>query len=295
MSNRLIGSSIVLLLATTVLSVFMLAQGGQRAGERGSGRGNAAVPAQLSQPHDPHDLNGLWLAQGGGGRGGRGIAPSDADSKGFLKDGGIMTQWGPSSPLTPAGLKAVNSNLSGKGPRAVPPVYANDLLGDANPPGLIRALIYNRPFQLIQTPDKVVQLFEWTRVWREIWTDREMPKNTDPYWGRWYGYSVGKWDADTFVVDTVGIDARGWLDEWGDPFSDQLRLTERWKRLDRDHLELVLNINDPTTYAKPWTTNPRTFRLQPKGSANGEMLEVIFAPVDERNFNEKIRDPAGKK
>ena len=206
-----------------------------------------------------------------------------------------MTQWGPSSPLTPAGLKAVNANKSGKGPRAVPPVYANDLLGDANPPGLIRALVYNRPFQLIQTPDKVVQLFEWTRVWREVWTDRQMPKNTDPYWGRWYGYSVGKWDGDTFVVETVGLDARGWLDEWGDPFSDQLRLTERWRRPDRDHLELVLNIDDPATYTRPWTTRPRTFRLQPKGSSNGEMLEVIFAPVDERNFNEKIRDPAGKK
>jgi hypothetical protein len=289
MRNRLIGSTIVLVLAITALSILAFAHGGQR----GGGRGNAATPAEPSPPHDPHDLNGLWLAQGGGGRGGRGA--SEADPKGFLKDGGIMTQWGPSSPLTPAGLKAVNGNLSGKGPRAVPPVYANDLLGDANPPGLIRALVYSRPFQLIQTPDKVVQLFEWTRVWREIWTDREMPKNTDPYWGRWYGYSVGKWDGDTFVVDTVGVDARGWLDEWGDPFSDQLRLTERWRRLDRDHLELVLNINDPGTYTKAWTTNPRRFTLQSKGSANGEMLEVIFAPVDERNFNEKIRDPAGKK
>ena len=295
MRNRLIGSMVVLFLATMVLSVRVFAQAGQRGGERGNSRGNAATPVQPSPPHDPHDLNGLWLAQGGGGRGGRGNAASEADSKGFLKDGGIMTQWGPSSPLTPAGLEAVNSNLSGKGPRAVPPVYANDLLGDANPPGLIRALIYNRPFQLIQTPDKVVQLFEWTRVWREIWTDREMPKNTDAYWGRWYGFSVGKWEGDTFVVDTAGLDARGWLDEWGDAFSDQLRLTERWKRLDRDHLELVLNINDPVTYTKPWATNPRTFRLQPKGSANGEILEVIFAPVDERNFNEKIRDPAGKK
>jgi hypothetical protein len=289
MRNRLVGSIIALLLAATVLSIVVLGQAGQR-----GGRGNAARSAEPSPPHDPHDLNGLWLAQGGGGRG-RGNGGVEVDPKGFLKDGGVMTEWGPSSPLTPAGLKAINGNLSGKGPRGVPPVYANDLLGDANPPGLIRALVYNRPFQLIQTPDKVVQLFEWTRVWREIWTDREMPQNTDPYWGRWYGYSVGKWDGDTFVVDTVGLDARGWLDEWGDAFSDQLRLTERWKRLDRDHLELVLNINDPVTYTKPWTTNPRRFTLQPKGSANGEMLEVIFAPVDERNFNEKIRDPAGKK
>src|SRR5438132_2266769 len=294
MRNRLIGSIIVVLLAATVLSILVFAQAGQRAGERGNGRGSAATPAQPGPPHDQHDLNGLWLAQGGGGRGGRGNAASETDPKGFLKDGGIKTQWGPSSPLTPAGLKAVNANKSGKGPRAVPPVYANDLLGDANPPGLIRALVYNRPFQLIQTPDKVVQLFEWTRVWREIWTDRQMPKDTEPYWGRWYGYSAGKWDGDTFVVDTVGLDARGWLDEWGDPISDQLRVTERWRRLDRDRLELILIINDPGMFTKPWTTTPRIFRLQPKGSQNGEMLEVIFAPMDERDFNKRIREPAGK-
>jgi hypothetical protein len=259
------------------------------------------VTAQQPAPsYNPHDLNGVWLAQGGGGgRGGRGergnnTARPVADKRGFLADGGLLTQWGASSPLTAAGLKAVNTNLSGKGPRSVPPVNANDPLGDANPPGLARALVYNRPFQLIQTPDKVVQLFEWTRVWREIWTDREMPKDTDPFWGRWYGYSVGKWDGDTFVVDTVGLDARGWLDEWGDPISDQLRLTERWRRLDRDRLELILTVNDPGMYTKPWTTAPRIFRLQPKGSPNGEMLEVIFAPMDERDFNKRIRDPAGK-
>src|SRR5437588_11408690 len=124
MGSRLV-RSIIVLPAATVLSILLVAQGGQRSG----GRGSTATPVQPSPPHDPHDLNGLWLAQGGGGRGGRGNAASEAGSKGFLKDGGIMTQWGPSSPLTPAGLKVVNGNLSGKGPRAVPPVYANDLLG----------------------------------------------------------------------------------------------------------------------------------------------------------------------
>ena len=268
--------STLLLVATLTVSSSLFAQRGQQ---------------QPGPPHDPHDLNGVWLAQGGGRAN---AANSSADKRGFLPDGGILTEWGPSSPLTPAGLKAVNANLSGKGPRAVPPVNANDPLGDANPPGLLRALVYNRPFQLIQTPDKVVQLFEWTRVWREVWTDRAMPANIDPFWGRWYGYSVGKWDGDFFVVDTVGLDARGWLDEWGDPISDELRVTERWHRLDRDRLELVLTINDPGTYTKAWTTAPRIFRLQPKGSANGEMLEVIFAPMDERDFNKRIRDPAGK-
>jgi hypothetical protein len=59
-------------------------------------------------------------------------------------------------------------------------------------------------------------------------------------------------------------------------------------------LELVLNINDPGMYTKPWTTLPKMFRLQTKGSANWEMQEVIFAPMDEKDFNDRIRDPAGK-
>src|SRR5437773_785270 len=89
MRNRLIGSMIVLLPAITFLSFRLLAQPGQR----GAGRGNAAT-AGPPVPHDPHDLNGVWLAQGGGGRGGRGNGATEADAKGFLKDGGIMTQWG---------------------------------------------------------------------------------------------------------------------------------------------------------------------------------------------------------
>jgi hypothetical protein len=236
------------------------------------------------------DLSGVWLARGG-------VAPTpavQADSRGFLPDGGLMTEWGPSSPLTPEGRKAVEANISGKGPRAVEPVYANDPIGDANPPGLLRELVYNRPFQFINAADKVVQLFEWTRVWREIWTDRTMPQDVDKFWGRWMGYSTGKWEGDTFVVETVGLDARAWLDMFGDPFSDQLRLTERWRRLDNNRLELVLNFNDPGAYVRPWASQPKIYRLQPKGSVNYEMPEVIFAPMDERDFNEKIRDPAGK-
>ena len=92
--------AVVILSLLLSFSSVAFAQRGQRSGATAN-----PVPAP---PHDPHDLNGLWLAQGGGARGGRGNAASEADSKGFLKDGGIMTQWGPSSPLTPAGLKVVN-------------------------------------------------------------------------------------------------------------------------------------------------------------------------------------------
>jgi hypothetical protein len=238
---------------------------------------------------DQKDLNGIWGRAGGGGGQGAGTQ-AKADAKGFMPDGGLMTEWGPSSPLTPKGLAQVNGNKSGKGPRQVPPAFANDLLGDANPPGLLRALVYGRPFQMIVLPDKIVMLFEWTRVWREIWMDGRQPvEDIGPFW---YGMSAGKWAGDTLVVDTVGLDARAWMDQWGSPFSESIKLQERWKRTSKDNLQLVMTIDDPVMYTKPWTTTPRNFRLQTKGMPDYEMLEVIFAPVDEKSFNERVRNPA---
>ncbi|MET0211964.1 MAG: hypothetical protein ABW292_03125 [Vicinamibacterales bacterium] len=239
---------------------------------------------------DAHDLDGIWGRGGGGGGQAAGNAVK-ADARGFLPDGGLMTEWGPSTPLTPKGLEQVNGNKSGKGPRQVPPAFANDLLGDANPPGLLRALVYGRPFQMIVLPDKVIQLFEWTRVWREIWTDDRKPlEDIGPFW---YGMSVGRWDKDTLVVETTGLDARAWMDQWGTPFSESIKVTERWRRTSKENLELSMTIDDPAIYARPWTTTPRNFTFQTKDMPDGEMIEVIFAPVDEQEFNERVRNPAG--
>lgn len=221
------------------------------------------------------DFSGVWLvAPGGGGPGGK------------------VTQWmRQDPPFTPDGLARFNANKPGKGPRQAPPAFGNDPLGDANPPGLLRTLIYPRPVQIIQLPDRVVQLFEYGHFWRTIWTDgRAVPEDQGPYW---YGYSVGTWAGDTLVVQTVGLDARAWLDEWGTPFSDEARITERWRKVDANTVQMTITVDDPRTYAKPWTSDPRTLRLQPKGSPNGEILEVIFAPVDEKEFNERVRNPAG--
>jgi hypothetical protein len=116
-----------------------------------------------------------------------------------------------------------------------------------------------------------------------------MPEDPGP---RFYGYSVAKWDGDTFVVETAGLDPRLWGDEWGMPFSEDLRVQERWRRLDQDNLELTMTFTDPEMYTKPWTSETQRFRLQKKGMPDAEMLEVIFTPMDEQDFNKNIRDPA---
>jgi hypothetical protein len=226
-------------------------------------------------------FSGVWLVAGNAGAAAGTAAGTEPQ----------MAQWTRQNPVfTPDGLARWTANRPGKGPRQAPPAFGNDPLGDANPPGLLRTLIYGRPIDTIQLPDRIVQLFEYAHFWRTIWTDgRPLPKDAGPYW---YGYSVGRFEGDTMVVQTVGLDARAWMDEWGTPFSDDAKITERWRKVDANTVEMTITVDDPRTFAQPWTSDRRTLRLQPKGSANGEVLEVIFAPMDEKEFNDRIRDPA---
>jgi len=283
MRIRALWSITVSALSLAVLASALLAQTAPaQEGGRGSGRGSAvrrSVTPAPGPPHDPHDLNGVWLQFGPGFGGGGGGRPK------------LGSEWTKEElPLTPVGLARLNGNHSAKGPRADVPAKGNDPLSGANVPGLLRTLIYGRPFQFIQSQDKVVQLFEWFRIWREIWTDgRNMPEDPGP---RFYGYSVAKWDGDTFDVETFGLDPRLWGDEWGMPFSESMRLRERWRRLDRDNLELTVTFTDPEMYTKPFTSETQRFRLQTKGMPDAEMLEVIFTPMDEQDFNKNIRDPS---
>ncbi|PYS17186.1 MAG: hypothetical protein DMG15_00050 [Acidobacteria bacterium] len=256
-------------LALTI-AIFPQTATAETAQRGGAGRGNAPPPGPQ---HDPRDLSGIWLQRGGG--------PSSNPVSEWTKE---------QLPFTPKGKAEFEARKPGKGPRAGLPAAGNDPLSEANVPGLLRTLVYARPFQFIHTPDKVVQLFEWFRIWREIWTDgRKMPEDPGP---RFYGYSISRWEGDAFVVETAGLDPRLWGDEWGMPFSEDMRVLERWRRLDRDNMELTITFTDPVMYTKPWTTDTKRFRLQPKGSPNGEMLEVIFAPIDEQDFNAKIRNPS---
>jgi hypothetical protein len=138
----------------------------------------------------------------------------------------------------------------------------------------------------IPLQDRMVQLLSWNRVWREIWTDgRKLPEDPDP---TWYGYSVGKWEGDEFVVTTGGLDPRAWADAIGTPKSDEARVEERYHRLNRDNLQLTVTVIDPKFYMKPIGAK-FIYRLAP----DQHLTEDIFAPIDEQSFNKRVRDPAG--
>lgn len=107
------------------------------------------------------------------------------------------------------------------------------------------------PKKLIQSPGLLVMLFESYHSYRQIFTDgRPLPENPDP---AWFGYSVGKWEGDTLVVNTIGINEKTWLDDGGHPHSDALRVIERFRRPDFGHMQVLVTIDDSKAYAKPWT------------------------------------------
>jgi Carboxypeptidase regulatory-like domain len=107
------------------------------------------------------------------------------------------------------------------------------------------------PFKLVQTPALLVMLFEDDiPSHRQVFLDgRAHPADPNPMW---MGHSIGHWEHDTLVIDTVGFDSRSWLDTAGHPHTEMMRVIERFRRPDLGHLEIEFTIDDPGAYVKPW-------------------------------------------
>ena len=156
----------------------------------------------------------------------------------------------------------------------VPMAEVNDPLSTmGDPAGFPRILLYElRPVQILQTPESVLMLYMFEKRWRVIWTDgRQLPTDPDP---RWYGYSVGHWEDDsTFVVNSIGTDDRTWLDNAGSPHSNDLKVEERYHRVNRDLLELTVLLDYPKAYTKPWLGRDKLqLRLMPSDT---DLMEMI--------------------
>ena len=120
------------------------------------------------------------------------------------------------------------------------------------PTGLpVRALL-RTPMKIVQVPNLTVILYESRTTFRQILTDgRPLPPVVD--WPAWQGFSVGRWEGDTFVVQTAGFNGLAWLDQAGYPATSALRFTERFRRRDFGRMDLEMIVEDPRMYAKPWT------------------------------------------
>jgi hypothetical protein len=230
---------------------------------------------QKKAPAPKRDISGTWDTGGPTGIQAFGAKnmPSDGKPEHEL-------------PYTAAGRQAFLANKPGFGVTEVPAAEANDPVDFCDPTGTPRDDLFElRVTQIVQLPKKVLILYEFDQVWRVIWTDgRELPKDPVP---RWFGYSVAKWEDDyTFVVHTVGMDERTWLDNAGRPHSGEMQVEERFHRLDHDTLELTVTINDPKMYAKPWVAmDKQALYLRPD---DYDVQEMICSPSETAEYNKVV-------
>jgi hypothetical protein len=231
---------------------------------------------------DTHDLNGIWLRRGGD----RGISPKAPE-------------------LTPAGLARMKQNIPARSrnpntPSTTDPEKSNDPAFSCNPKGFPRILVDTAHdfHEVVTTKDRIIQLWQEERRPREIWMDgRPVPsgENLDNLGPAWYGHSVGRWEGDTLVVTTVGMDDRAWVDLFGYPKSADARVEERYKRTDAETLQVTLTLFDPTYYTTPWVSDTKTWKKQPRDKATffgwyglfSGVGELICAPMNANGVNKK--------
>jgi len=233
-------------------------------------------------PNGKPDLTGVWqkpyapdMSRNGRGQQGYAeppFAPNDPPAKREeLRKAGNLAEL----PFTPAGLNDWKTYDPTDG----------DYTGNCLPFGLSRSINSPDPMQIMQSDKYIALLFEQNTWFNLIYTDgREHPKNLDP---TWFGHSVGKWDGDTLVVDTVGFNGWTRLDTIGHPHSDALHMIQTFQRTDAGHIAYTVTVDDPKAYTKPWK-NVRTLTLM-----NSELIEYSCEEnnKDLRNGHIKFWEP----
>jgi hypothetical protein len=189
------------------------------------GKPDLSAPTPRAPDGKP-DLSGIWLSR---------VARFNLAQS--LKPGDTV-------PFTPAG-KAIfderRANLSKDDPSA-----------RCLPTGITLRPTLATPFKIVQTPALTVVLYESRTTFRQILTDgRPLPAVVD--WPAWQGFSVGRWEKDTFVVESAGFNGQAWLDQAGYPATEAFRLVERYRRRDFGHMDLEMILEDPKMYTRPWS------------------------------------------
>jgi hypothetical protein len=225
--------------------------------------------------------------------------PAPVQDVGGLWTGPIEAKKGPVPPLTPLGERLFSLN---KSQAKVGEAASNDPWKTCDPFGFPRSAVDQIRFIAFgQMPGKIVVLQSYERIWRDVWMDaRELPKNAGLKGGpdsKLYGYSVGHWDGDhTLVIDTVGSDDSTWLDTRGYPHSVEAHVQERYTRVDHNHLEMSVSVDDPKIFSKPFVLGTSNFVWVPKQESEDQYcipsqaityLNTISIPVAGSSSNSK--------
>jgi hypothetical protein len=232
------------------------------------------------------DFSGLWEpAHAKGGRGGLNgtdplpfdipSAPGDPPVAQFFNIGGGFKDG--LLPFTAWGTQ-VRAQRKGNDNKDNPDALCLPL-------GLTQLHMHPQPRQVIQTPRDIVILYEANGNTRHILTDgRPLPNNDPTPW--WYGYSVGHWEDDTLVVETIGFRDDVWLDVEGSPLTNTGKMTERWRRPKFGFMQIDITIEDPKAYTKPFTV-----RVNHQLMPDTALMEFV---CEERDATHYVGKPAGK-
>ena len=241
------------------------------------------VNSQMAAP--AADLSGIWMRLRDKGATARGYP-------GIILDLGQPTEL-PMTPWAAAIYKVNSAKYHGDDPDTV----LSDPVFSCYPPGVPRIYLFGFPMQIVQVPGQVIMLFEYDHFVRRIYTDgRPHDTNQGPLW---MGDSIGTWEGDTLVADTVSFNDKSLIDRVGHPHSDALHVVERIRRVDQNSLEIGLTVEDPKAFTKPWSTK-LIFESKPDWKIMEQICEDNASFID---FNNKstaklataAKKPAAKK
>jgi len=210
-----------------------------------NGKPNLAAPAPRTSDGHP-DLSGLWMTTSTTPcpdliRDGKDCQEKDIPSLQAISIGYGMPGGLPYQPWAAALVKQRTADNSKDDPHT-----------HCLPSNTPRIWTLPHRQKIIQTPRLLVVLNEFSSAYRQIYTDgRKLPVDPQPSWN---GYSMGHWEGQTLVVQTIGLSKNVWLDISGSPISEDARITERLRRPDYGHLDVEVTVDDPKTYTKTWTT-----------------------------------------
>jgi hypothetical protein len=246
------------------------------------GKPNLAAPAPRAT-HGKPDLSGLWQVEATPFDEMKRMFGPDLDSLSVPGDDprnfskyvfNILADFKPEeAPIRPEAMKIFESRMKSFG---ISNPTTSCQLGGVPFGGLLPF-----PNKFIQTPGVIVILQEADGGVRQIFTDGRT-HTADPQ-PSWMGYSVGRWEGDSLMVDTVGFNDKGWLDGAGHPHSEALKVLERYRRRDFGHMDVEVTIDDPKMYTRPFTIK-YTLDLVP----DSDVAEYVCAE------NEKDRTHLGK-
>jgi hypothetical protein len=252
--------------------------------------GFSQISSAQNKPFNPRDLSGYWVMSPAGRR------PASIGNN------------RPS--FTPAGQAKFLATVTGFGNRELGHTTTpkqedwNDPILWCDPSGFPRTIWFTAGgmgnYRFVQTPTELIQFFERDHIFRDLWSDgRTLPNNPK---AKWFGSSTGKWEGDTFVVTSSGFDGSTWIDQFGSPHSEEMRLEERYRLVDRDHLEMQFILTDPKIYTAPWVGEKKILnrvetsdRVQPglwgskaDGTPYGDIREDLCLYSEQESFFKRI-------